>query len=142
MVHVVGMFLSALAAIKGSVSMIGYGLSAIGPGIGIGIMVGKTVEGQARQPAVRVFHVAFDVLNVLTRLQVVDGDAVPGADREPAAVGGDPRVGHVVRVAEVDDLDHVTGNGREHVPELPLITVLTATCVDKKQTHATARQLV
>ena len=42
--------LAVLGAIKGSVSMIGYGLSAIGPGIGIGIMVGKTVEGQARQP--------------------------------------------------------------------------------------------
>jgi F-type H+-transporting ATPase subunit c len=27
-----------------------YGLSAIGPGIGIGVLVGKTVEGQARQP--------------------------------------------------------------------------------------------
>jgi F-type H+-transporting ATPase subunit c len=50
MEHVVGIMVSALAAIKGSVSMIGYGLSAIGPGIGIGIMVGKTVEGQARQP--------------------------------------------------------------------------------------------
>jgi F-type H+-transporting ATPase subunit c len=51
MLHdVVGMMLSVLGAIKGSVSMIGYGLSAIGPGIGIGIMVGKTVEGQARQP--------------------------------------------------------------------------------------------
>ena len=39
-----------VAAVTGSVSLIGYGLSAIGPGIGIGIMVGKTVEGQARQP--------------------------------------------------------------------------------------------
>ena len=39
-----------LAAVSGSVSLIGYGLSAIGPGIGIGFMVGKTVEGQARQP--------------------------------------------------------------------------------------------
>ena len=29
---------------------IGYGLAAIGPGIGIGILVGKTVEGMARQP--------------------------------------------------------------------------------------------
>jgi F-type H+-transporting ATPase subunit c len=47
---VVGAILSVLAAIKGSVSMIGYGLPAIGHGIGIGIMVGKTVEGQARQP--------------------------------------------------------------------------------------------
>ena len=48
--NLAGAVVSALAAIKGSVSMIGYGLSAIGPGIGIGIMVGKTVEGQARQP--------------------------------------------------------------------------------------------
>jgi F-type H+-transporting ATPase subunit c len=39
-----------VAAVSGSVSLIGYGLSAIGPGIGIGFMVGKTVEGQARQP--------------------------------------------------------------------------------------------
>ena len=48
--HTVSLVLAVLGAIKGSVSMIGYGLSAIGPGIGIGIMVGKTVEGQARQP--------------------------------------------------------------------------------------------
>jgi len=39
-----------VAAVSGSVSLIGYGLSTIGPGIGIGFMVGKTVEGQARQP--------------------------------------------------------------------------------------------
>jgi F-type H+-transporting ATPase subunit c len=48
--NLAGAIVSVIAAIKGSVSMIGYGLSAIGPGIGIGIMVGKTVEGQARQP--------------------------------------------------------------------------------------------
>lgn len=29
---------------------IGYGLAAIGPGIGIGIVVGKAIEGMARQP--------------------------------------------------------------------------------------------
>ena len=29
---------------------IGYGLATIGPGIGIGMLVGKTVEGMARQP--------------------------------------------------------------------------------------------
>ena len=39
-----------VADVSGSVSLIGYGLSTIGPGIGIGFMVGKTVEGQARQP--------------------------------------------------------------------------------------------
>ena len=45
--HLVAVF---VAAVSGSVSLIGYGLSTIGPGIGIGFMVGKTVEGQARQP--------------------------------------------------------------------------------------------
>jgi len=28
----------------------GYGLAAIGPGIGIGIVVGKAIKGMARQP--------------------------------------------------------------------------------------------
>ncbi len=31
---------------------IGYGLAAIGPGIGLGILIGKTIEGMARQPEV------------------------------------------------------------------------------------------
>lgn len=29
---------------------IGYGLATIGPGLGIGILVGKALEGMARQP--------------------------------------------------------------------------------------------
>lgn len=29
---------------------IGFGLAAIGPGIGIGIVVGKAIEGMVRQP--------------------------------------------------------------------------------------------
>jgi F-type H+-transporting ATPase subunit c len=41
---------TVLAEISGNVNAIGYGLAAIGPGIGIGVLVGKTVEGQARQP--------------------------------------------------------------------------------------------
>ncbi|MCX6475752.1 ATP synthase F0 subunit C [Rhodococcus sp. (in: high G+C Gram-positive bacteria)] len=28
----------------------GYGLAAIGPGIGVGIVVGKAIEGMVRQP--------------------------------------------------------------------------------------------
>ena len=36
----------ALAALK----VVGYGLAAIGPGIGLGILIGKTIEGTARQP--------------------------------------------------------------------------------------------
>jgi F-type H+-transporting ATPase subunit c len=41
---------SVLAEIQGSISTVGYGLAAIGPAIGIGIVVGKTIEGVARQP--------------------------------------------------------------------------------------------
>ncbi|MFI5777499.1 ATP synthase F0 subunit C [Nocardia sp. NPDC051570] len=29
---------------------VGYGLAAIGPGIGVGIVVGKAIEGMSRQP--------------------------------------------------------------------------------------------
>jgi F-type H+-transporting ATPase subunit c len=38
--------------IAGNIATIGYGLAAIGPGIGIGILVGKTQEATARQPEV------------------------------------------------------------------------------------------
>lgn len=31
---------------------IGYGLACLGPGIGIGILVGKTQEAMARQPEI------------------------------------------------------------------------------------------
>jgi F-type H+-transporting ATPase subunit c len=48
--HHIAVVVGVIAAIAGNVSLIGYGLATIGPGIGIGIMVGKTVEGQARQP--------------------------------------------------------------------------------------------
>ena len=36
--------------ITGSLSAVGYGAAAIGPGVGIGIIVGKAVEAMARQP--------------------------------------------------------------------------------------------
>ena len=49
---ITGAVTAFLAQIDGSLSLVGYGLSTLGPGIGIGIMVGKTVEGQARQPEV------------------------------------------------------------------------------------------
>jgi F-type H+-transporting ATPase subunit c len=42
--------LAATDTVSGSVSIIGYGLGTLGPGIGIGFLVGKTVEGIARQP--------------------------------------------------------------------------------------------
>ena len=37
-------------AISGSANMIGYGLAAIGPGIGIGLIFAAYINGVARQP--------------------------------------------------------------------------------------------
>ena len=36
--------------IKGAIALVGYGLAAIGPGIGIGYLVGQSVQAMARQP--------------------------------------------------------------------------------------------
>ncbi|MEV0954091.1 ATP synthase F0 subunit C [Promicromonospora sp. NPDC050249] len=41
-----------LAEVNGNLNAIGYGLAATGPGIGLGILIGKTIEGMARQPEV------------------------------------------------------------------------------------------
>lgn len=38
--------------ITGSLNVVGYGLAAIGPGIGIGIVAGNAVQAMARQPEV------------------------------------------------------------------------------------------
>jgi F-type H+-transporting ATPase subunit c len=36
--------------LAGNLATIGYGLAAIGPGIGVGLVVSKTIESIARQP--------------------------------------------------------------------------------------------
>jgi F-type H+-transporting ATPase subunit c len=43
---------SVLAAseVTGSIGSIGYGLAAIGPGVGVGIIFGNGVQAMARQP--------------------------------------------------------------------------------------------
>jgi len=41
---------TVLAEINGNIATVGYGLAAIGPAIGVGIVVGKTIESVARQP--------------------------------------------------------------------------------------------
>ena len=41
---------TTLAALSGNIATVGYGLAAIGPGIGVGIVVGKAIEGISRQP--------------------------------------------------------------------------------------------
>jgi F-type H+-transporting ATPase subunit c len=40
----------SLAAVSGSLGSIGYGLAAIGPGVGIGIIFGNGTQALARQP--------------------------------------------------------------------------------------------
>ncbi|MDE3724786.1 MULTISPECIES: ATP synthase F0 subunit C [Nocardiopsis] len=42
-----------LAAIEGNLNSIGYGLAAIGPGIGVGLVFGLGVQAIARQPEAR-----------------------------------------------------------------------------------------
>jgi F-type H+-transporting ATPase subunit c len=39
-----------LAAVNGSLSAIGYGLAAIGPGIGVGLVFAAFIQSTARQP--------------------------------------------------------------------------------------------
>lgn len=39
-----------LAEVAGNLSVIGYGLATLGPGIGLGILFGKAMESTARQP--------------------------------------------------------------------------------------------
>ena len=41
-----------LAAVSGNIATIGYGLGTVGPGIGMGILIGKALDGIARQPEV------------------------------------------------------------------------------------------
>ena len=46
------MEISNLAELTGNIATIGYGLATLGPGIGPGILIGKALEGMARQPEV------------------------------------------------------------------------------------------
>jgi F-type H+-transporting ATPase subunit c len=39
-----------LAQLSGNLNVLGYGVGAVGPGIGLGILIGKALEGIARQP--------------------------------------------------------------------------------------------
>lgn len=54
MVAILAQLGAMLAQVGGNIEIVGrglaYGLAAIGPGIGIGILMGKSVEAMARQP--------------------------------------------------------------------------------------------
>lgn len=46
------MDITTYAEVTGNIATIGYGLAVLGPGIGLGILIGKTIESMARQPEV------------------------------------------------------------------------------------------
>ena len=50
MLAIIGFVTGIVAAVEGNLNAIGYGAAAIGPGIGIGILVGQAVQAMARQP--------------------------------------------------------------------------------------------
>lgn len=69
---------TVLAELTGNISAVGYGLAAIGPGIGIGIIVGKTAEATARQPELRgqlqsTMFIGIAFTEILTLLAIVTG---------------------------------------------------------------------
>jgi F-type H+-transporting ATPase subunit c len=69
---------TTLAELSGNVASIGYGLAAVGPGIGIGIIVGKTAEATARQPELRgalqsTMFIGIAFTEILTLLAIVTG---------------------------------------------------------------------
>ena len=39
-----------IEVLKGAIALVGYGLAAVGPGVGIGIVVGNAITAMARQP--------------------------------------------------------------------------------------------
>jgi F-type H+-transporting ATPase subunit c len=41
---------SSGGGLTGNIGVLGYGLGALGPGIGLGFLIGKALEGIARQP--------------------------------------------------------------------------------------------
>ena len=62
--------MSLLAEVTGSLGSIGYGLAAIGPGIGVGIIFGQGVQAIARQPF------AYGVVRQCTSLRVSVAEAL------------------------------------------------------------------
>ena len=67
-----------LAEVTGSTAAIGYGLAAIGPGVGVGLVFAAYIQSTARQPeAARITQpflwIGFAVVEVLALLGIVFG---------------------------------------------------------------------
>ena len=73
---------TVLAEISGNIATVGYGLAVIGPGIGLGILIGKTIEGMARQPEVSgqlrtTMFIGIGFVEVLGLLGLITGFLFP-----------------------------------------------------------------
>ena len=68
----------------GNLNMIGYGLSAIGPGIGVGLIFAAVINGTARQPEAQgklmsVAWIGFAVVEALAIIGIALAFAIPDA---------------------------------------------------------------
>jgi len=70
--------IAAKDAFSGSANAMGYGLAAIGPGIGLGIIFGKTIEAIGRQPEAAsqlqtLMYIGLAFVEILALLGIVVG---------------------------------------------------------------------
>jgi F-type H+-transporting ATPase subunit c len=68
--------LAASTGVTGSLGAVAYGLAAIGPGVGIGLIFGHGVEAMARQPELRGMiqtnmYIGFALTEALALLGIV-----------------------------------------------------------------------
>lgn len=73
----------SLAEVTGNVSVIGYGIAALGPGIGVGLVFAAYIQATARQPEsaglTRVYmFMGFAVIEALALLGLVLAFALGG----------------------------------------------------------------
>ncbi len=70
--------IAATNAFSGNANAMGYGLAAIGPGIGLGIIFGKTIEAIGRQPEAAsqlqtLMYIGLAFVEILALLGIVVG---------------------------------------------------------------------
>jgi F-type H+-transporting ATPase subunit c len=70
--------MSVIAAVAGSTAAIGYGLAAIGPGIGVGLVFSAYIQSTARQPessrlTLPYVWIGFAVIEALALLGIAFG---------------------------------------------------------------------
>ena len=70
--------MDVLAALSGSIGSVGYGLAAIGPGIGVGLVFSAYIQSTARQPessrlTLPYVWIGFAVIEALALLGIAFG---------------------------------------------------------------------